>query len=66
MRVCVIINNKVDNIIVIDDGAPFVYPLPYDILVPDPDSQRCIGDIYDPNTGTFTSSYDAADVSEQN
>jgi hypothetical protein len=61
MRVCVIINNKVDNIIVVDDGAPFAYPLPHDILVPDPDSQRCIGDTYDPKTGTFASIYDVAD-----
>jgi hypothetical protein len=56
MRVCVIRNNIVHNIIVLDlvNEPDYVYPGAYDILVPDDDEDRAIGDIYDPITGTFT------------
>jgi hypothetical protein len=32
----------------------YVYPGAYDLLVPDEDEDRAIGDIYDPLTETFT------------
>lgn len=56
MRVCVIRNNIVQNIIVLDlvNEPDYVYPGAFDLLVPDEDEDRAIGDIYDPNSGTFT------------
>jgi hypothetical protein len=56
MRVCVVRNNIVQNIIVLDlvNEPDYVYPGAYDLLVPDEDEDRAIGDIYDPITGTFT------------
>jgi hypothetical protein len=55
MRVCVIKNNIVQNIIVLDliNEPDYVYPGAFDILVPDEDEDRAIGDMYDPNSGTF-------------
>jgi hypothetical protein len=56
MRVCVIKKNVVHNIIVLDlVGEPdYVYPGAFDILGPDEDEDRAIGDIYDANSGTFS------------
>jgi len=55
MRVCVIRNNIVHNIIVLDlvNEPDYVYPGAFDLLVPDDDENRAIGDIYDPSTGTI-------------
>jgi hypothetical protein len=55
MRVCVIKKNVVHNIIVLDlvNEPDYVYPGAFDILVPDEDEDRAIGDVYDPNSGTF-------------
>jgi hypothetical protein len=46
----------VHNIIVLDlaDLPTYVYPGPYDLMVPDEDEDRAIGDIYDPLTGVFS------------
>lgn len=54
-RVCVIRGGIVHNIIVLDvaELPTYIYPGPYDLLVPDEDEDRAIGDIYDANTGTF-------------
>ncbi len=56
MRVCVIRNNIVHNIIVLDlvNEPDYVYPGAFDFLVPDDDEERSIGDIYDPSTGTIS------------
>jgi len=56
MRVCVIKQNIVHNIIVLDliNEPNYVYPGTYDLLIPDDSDDRAIGDIYDPLTGTFT------------
>ena len=55
-RVCVIRGGIVHNIIVLDLAAlpTYIYPGTYDLLVPDEDEDRAIGDIYDVNTGTFS------------
>lgn len=55
-RVCVIRGGIVHNIIVLDvaELPTYIYPGPYDLLVPDEDEDRAIGDIYDANTGTFS------------
>jgi len=55
-RVCVIRGGIVHNIIVLDlaELPTYVYPGTYDLLVPDEDEDRAIGDIYDANTGTFS------------
>lgn len=55
-RVCVIRGGIVHNIIVLDlaDLPTYVYPGPYDLMVPDEDEDRAIGDIYDPLTGVFS------------
>ena len=55
-RVCVIRGGIVHNIIVLDlaELPTYVYPGLYDLLVPDEDEDRAIGDIYDANTGTFS------------
>ena len=56
MRYCVILENVVVNIILLDiDAQPdYKYPASHDLLIPDYDQQCDIGDIYDPLTGTFT------------
>jgi hypothetical protein len=56
MRVCVIKNNIVHNIIVLDlvNEPDYVYPGAFDLLVPDDAEDRAIGDVYDPNTGAIT------------
>jgi hypothetical protein len=64
-RICVVKNNAVQNIVLIEEGEELVYPLPYDFLIPDLEDQRCIGDTYDPATGTFTSIYDVAQIEEE-
>ena len=48
-RVCVIRGGIVHNIIVLNlaDLPTYVYPGPYDLMVPDEDEDRAIGDIYD-------------------
>ena len=48
-RVCVIRGGIVHNIIVLDlaELPTYVYPGPYDLMVPDEDEDRAIGDIYD-------------------
>jgi hypothetical protein len=55
-RVCVIRNGIVHNIIVLDlaDLPTYVYPGLYDLMVPDEDEDRAIGDLYDPLTGVFS------------
>lgn len=55
-RVCVIRGGIVHNIIVLDlaELPTYIYPGTYDLLVPDEDEDRAIGDIYDANTGTFS------------
>lgn len=55
-RVCVIKNNIVHNIIVLDpvEIPTYIYPGAYDLLVPDEDEDRAIGDLYDPSTGVFS------------
>ena len=55
-RVCVIRGGIVHNIIVLDlsELPTYIYPGPYDLMVPDEDEDRAIGDIYDPSTGVFS------------
>jgi hypothetical protein len=52
-RVCVIRGGIVHNIIVLDlaELPIYVYPGPYDLMVPDEDEDRAIGDTY--VNGTF-------------
>ncbi len=52
-RVCVIRGGIVHNIIVLDlaDLPTYVYPGLYDLMVPDEDENRAIGDTY--INGTF-------------
>jgi hypothetical protein len=53
-RVCVIRGGIVHNIIVLDlaELPTYVYPGPYDLMVPDEDEDRAIGDTY--INGTFS------------
>jgi hypothetical protein len=53
-RVCVIRGGIVHNIIVLDlaDLPTYVYPGLYDLMVPDEDEDRAIGDTY--INGTFS------------
>ena len=55
-RVCVIRGGIVHNIIVLDlaELPTYVYPGLYDLMVPDEDEERAIGDLYDPLTGVFS------------
>jgi len=55
-KVCVIRGGIVHNIIVLDlaDLPTYVYPGLYDLMVPDEDEDRAIGDLYDPLTGVFS------------
>ena len=55
-RVCVIRGGIVHNIIVLDlsELPTYVYPGLYDLMVPDEDEDRAIGDLYDPLTGVFS------------
>jgi hypothetical protein len=48
-RVCVIRGGIVHNIIVLDlaELPTYIYPGLYDLMVPDEDEDRAIGDIYD-------------------
>jgi hypothetical protein len=48
-RVCVIRGGIVHNIIVLDlaELPTYVYPGRYDLMVPNDDEDRAIGDIYD-------------------
>lgn len=55
-RVCVIRGGIVHNIIVLDlsELPTYIYPGPYDLMVPDEDEDMAIGDLYDPLTGVFS------------
>jgi hypothetical protein len=55
-RVCVIRGGIVHNIIVLDlaDLPTYIYPGTYDLMVPDEDENRAIGDTYNAGTGTFS------------
>lgn len=48
-KVCVILDGIVHNIIVLDvaELPTYVYPFEYDLMVPNEDEDRAIGDTYD-------------------